>query len=63
MKLCVPRALHRNIEFKTQHAINQGDMPIRAMVFDGNAPHLQALDLREPSPRAGDVLIDVHANP
>ncbi|SAK57689.1 alcohol dehydrogenase [Caballeronia calidae] len=34
---------------------------MRAMIFDGTAPRLQALDLPDPSPRPGEVLIDVHA--
>lgn len=34
---------------------------MRAMIFDGSAPRLQALDVPAPSPRAGELLIDVHA--
>lgn len=34
---------------------------MRAMVFDGSEPRLQALDLPDPSPSAGELLIDVHA--
>ena len=34
---------------------------MRAMVFDGNAPVLQMLDVPDPMPRAGELLIDVHA--
>src|SRR5690348_10230328 len=42
-------------------ATNSGDVSMRAMVFDGNAPVLQMLDLPDPTPHAGELLIDVHA--
>ncbi|SAK93335.1 alcohol dehydrogenase [Caballeronia fortuita] len=34
---------------------------MRSMVFDGKTPVLQARDLPDPLPRAGELLIDVHA--
>ncbi|WP_250515016.1 zinc-dependent alcohol dehydrogenase family protein [Caballeronia sp. INDeC2] len=34
---------------------------MRAMVFDGKAPVLQMLDLPDPMPSAGELLMDVHA--
>ncbi|SAL49065.1 alcohol dehydrogenase [Caballeronia cordobensis] len=34
---------------------------MRAMVFEGGAPRLHPRDLPDPSPRAGELLIDVHA--
>ncbi|SAK51751.1 alcohol dehydrogenase [Caballeronia catudaia] len=34
---------------------------MRAMIFHGDAPRLHAVDLPDPSPRAGELLIDVRA--